>query len=61
MKLRDDCGVWINDQKLIVDKLIAAYTQRFRSDKSTRKTVPDLGTPKLISDIDNNDLIKLPN
>ena len=60
MKLRDDCGIWINDQKLIVDKFILDYTQWFRSGKSTRKIVPNLG-PKLISDIDNNDFIKLPN
>ena len=61
MKLKDDCGIWINDQKLIVDKFIADYTQRFTLGKSTRRIIPDLGIPKLISDIDNNNLIKLPN
>ena len=61
MKLRDDCGIWIEDHKMIADKFISDYMQRFKSTHNKARVLPNLGLSKLISDLDNNELIKLPN
>ena len=61
MKLRDDCGIWIDDQKLIADKFISDYTQRFKSAHNTHRVILNMGIPELISDNDNAKLTKLPN
>ena len=61
MKLQDDCGVWIDDQKAITDKFISDFTQCFKSAYTTTRTIPNLGLPKLITDFDKTELTKLPN
>ena len=32
IKIKDDCGIWINDKKIIAEKLIIDYVQRFKSE-----------------------------
>ena len=61
MKLGDDCGIWIEDHKMIMYKFISDYIQRFKSTHNKVRVLPNLGLSKLISDLDNNELIKLPN
>ena len=60
MKIKDDCGVWIDDHKLIVDKFITDFNQRYLSTHRNLR-LPDLGLSKLITDSDNDELIKPPN
>jgi len=31
MKLKDECGIWIDNQKMIADKFITDYTNMFKS------------------------------
>ena len=57
MKLRDDWGIWIDDHKMIAEKFISNCTQRFKSMNNNARVLPNLGLSKLISDLDNNELI----
>jgi len=61
MKIKDDCGVWIDDHKLIADKFTADFNQRYLSTHRNPRVLPDLGLSKLITDLDNDELIKPPN
>jgi len=61
MKLRDKGGIWIDDHKMITEKFISNYKQRFKSMQNNARILPNLGLSKLISDLDNNELTKLPN
>ena len=61
IKLKDECGVWIDDQKAITDKFILDYSRRFKSADIVNKTLPNLGLVKLISDTENFELVRLPN
>ena len=61
MKLQNDCGIWDGDHKMIAQKFISDYQQRFKSMHNPTRVLPELGLPKLISNLDNNELIKLPN
>ena len=61
MKLQDDCGIWIDDQKLIANKFVLNYTQLFKSAYNTQRVIPNMGIPKLVPDNDNTELTKLPN
>jgi len=46
---------------MIAEKFISDYKQRFKSTHHNARVLPNLGLLKLISDLDNNELIKLPN
>ena len=59
IKLKDACGVWIDNLKAIVDKFSLDYSKRFKSTHSTNRTLPNLGLVKLISDTENCELIRL--
>ena len=61
MKLGDDCGIWIDDHKMIAEKFISDYAQRFKSMHNNVRVLPNLGLSKVISDLDNNELIKFLN
>ena len=61
MKIQDDYGVWIEDHKMIAEKFISNYMQRFKATHNNARVLPNLGLSKLISDLHNNELIKLPN
>ena len=49
LKLKDKCGVWLDDQKMIADKFIYDYDQRFASACCRSHILLDLGLPKLIN------------
>ena len=57
----DDCCNWMDDHNIIAKKFISGYMQRFKSMHNTTRILPNLGLRKLILDLDNNELIKLPN
>ena len=61
MKLQDDCGIQIDHHKIIANKFISDFTQRFKYARNTNKVISNLGLPKLISDIDSIELTKPPN
>ena len=61
MKLLDDCGIWIEDHKMIAEKFISDYMQRFKSTHNNARLLPNLELWKLISYLGNYELIKLPN
>jgi len=61
MKLQDDCGIWIDDHKMIAEKFISDYKQWLKSTHYNARVLPNLGLSKIISDLDNNKLIKLQN
>ena len=61
MKLQDDYGISIKDHKMIVEKFISDYMQRFKSTHNNARVLSNLGLSKLISNLDNNELVKLPN
>jgi len=43
IKIRDECRVWVTDQINIVQKFIADYSQRFKSQNSYSRSLPHLG------------------
>lgn len=61
MELRDECGVWLDDHKLIAEKFISDYKQRIKSVHNNARILPNSGLSKVILDLDNSELIKLPN
>ena len=61
MKIKDECGIWIDNRKMIAKKFITDYTNRFKSAHNTSRLLPKLWLPKLLSELDNQELIKLPN
>ena len=46
---------------MIVDQFVTDYSNRFKSAHNTSRVLPELGLPKLLSKLDNQELIKLPN
>ena len=43
IKLRDDCGIWIDDRKLIANKFISDFTQQFKFAHNTNKVSQNWG------------------
>jgi len=60
LHLKDSCGVWLHDSALISDKFVQDFTHRFVSAHSVGRILPTLGLPSLISESDNQYLIKMP-
>jgi len=60
-KLKDDCGMWIDNPQTIADKFVYDYTNRFLSNGQWGTTLPDPQLCIRISDSDNLSLIKIPN
>ena len=60
MKLINDCGILIDDHKVIANKFISTYMQTLKSIHNSTWVLYSLGS-KLISNLDNNELIKLSN
>ena len=48
-------------KKAIVDKFISDYAHRFKSTHHAVRIIPNLGLPKIITDINNIELTKPPN
>ena len=60
MKIKDDSGIWIEDHKTIADRFITEFMQRFKSSHNGSRNLPEVGLTRLVSDTDNDELIKLP-
>jgi len=59
-KLKNDCGVWIENQEDIADKFIADYSNRFKSNRNVRWNGSDLQLKRVITGTDNKALIRIP-
>ena len=60
IQLKDSCGVWINDPVSISQVFVEDFTRRFKSSHPSGRELSPLGLPHLISDMDNQNLIKMP-
>ena len=56
VKVKDECGIWIEDQKAIVEKFVSYYKQRFKSTNNNHRTPSTIGLSRLVLDNDNFDL-----
>ena len=61
VKLRDECDLCITEHTQVVSKITEDFSKRFRSSHNKQRTVSPLGLPNLISNIENNERIRLPN
>ena len=59
-KLKDDCGIWIDDPQTIADKFVHDYTTRFLSTGQGGNTMPNPQLDSGISYSDNLRLIEIP-
>jgi len=59
IRLKDECGIWIENQQTIVDKFITNFANIFKSAHEFNQNIPTLGLHKLISYSKNNDLVRL--
>ena len=60
-RLKDEGGTLIEDQQSMVDKFIIDYINRCKSTHGSNQTLPTLGLPKQIFNLENNELIRLSN
>ena len=58
-KLKDDCGLWIDNPRTITEKFVHDYTNRFLSNGHGSTVMPDPQSCTRISDSDNSSLIKI--
>ena len=59
-KLKDDYGVWLDNQQDIIEKFILDYTTRFEANQVGIRNLLDLQLVSRISHKDNMKLIKIP-
>jgi len=60
IKLKDECGVWIDNMQDIAAKFIFDYKARFIANGRWQNTNLDINIPKVITGTDNMELVKLP-
>ena len=60
MRIKDDCGSWVDDRETIAQTFITAYEARFKSSYQGARPLPYLGLAKLVTDDDNRSLIRMP-
>ena len=60
IRIKDDCDLWIDDQKSIAEKFLSDFTLRYKSDHQGHHSLPSLGLPKLITDSENVILTGIP-
>jgi len=53
VKIKDDCGLWIDDHFNIVEKFIEDNQLRFKSTHQGARLLPHLGLSHIISAEDN--------
>ena len=58
-KLKDDCGLWIDNQRDNVEKFVSDYTTRFKANQVSNRNLLDLHLVSCISHSDNFNLIKI--
>ena len=61
LKLKDECGVWLDNKHDIAAKFISDYKARFTTMSRGQNPNLDLNLPQVITDSDNLELVKLPN
>ena len=59
MKIKDVCGIWVDNQMYIAEKFITNYELRFKSAHQEKRTLPHLGLPNVISNTNSQTLIRL--
>jgi len=59
-KLKDDCGMWIDNPQTIAAKFVHDYTNRFLSKGHGESVMPNPMLETEISDVDNLSLIIIP-
>jgi len=59
-KLKDECGLWVDNPQTIGQKFIHDYTSRFMSSNNGATTTPDSMLDTEISEVDNRKLISIP-
>ena len=60
VKLKDDCGMWIDNSKDIASKFIIDYSARFKSNHTSTQNFTNIQLQQIITDSDNSKLVKLP-
>jgi len=60
LRIRNDVGGWLVDDKDIHCQFITDFQSRLKSNFSRPRTMPNLGLPKIISQAINEELIRLP-
>jgi len=61
LKLKDECGVWLDNKQDIAAKFISDYKARFTTMGRGQNLNLDINLPQVIADTDNLELVKLPN
>ena len=59
-KLKDDCGIWIDNAQTIATKFVHDYTNRFLSGNNGATAMPGLILDPAVSDVENLSLISIP-
>jgi len=59
-QLKDECGIWIDDQWVIANRFVSNYNLQNKTMQTPNKNISDLQLPHMVSDMDNLELIKLP-
>ena len=59
--MKDDYGIWIENQQDIATKLVADYSNQFKSNQNDRWNESNLQLKQLITNVDNEALVKIPN
>jgi len=59
IKLKDDCGIWIDNTQHIASKFISDYKAQFIANIRGRNNLTDIQIRQVITDIDNIELVKL--
>jgi len=60
-KIKDNCGMWIDNPHIIAEKFVHDYTNRFLSNGHGNTVMPEPQLCTRISDSENFSLIKIPN
>ena len=59
-KLKNDCGIWMDNQRDIAEKFISNYTPRFKASQVSNRDLLGVQVASSISHSDNIMLIKIP-
>jgi len=57
IKIKDDCGLWVDDHRLVAEKFISDYQHRFKSTHQKNRAISHFGLSNIITSEDNEQLI----
>ena len=60
LKLKDECGVWLDTQQAIADKLVTDYTARFSTNFGASKRLHDIPVEAKVTASENVPLLRVP-